>query len=191
MSIIIDYAHTPNALQVVISNVLDKYHDLVVVFGCGGNRDKAKRKLMGEAASVSKYVILTNDNPRNEHPQNIINDIKAGINVDYQVIYNRYDAIFYGILYILDDIYLGKLFDDISLNMVQIDQNIKLNPNIVKKIQATEVYNKLYNNNKIALLIAGKGHESVQIENDHIIMFNDKQIAYKILCNIIYWLYNM
>jgi UDP-N-acetylmuramoyl-L-alanyl-D-glutamate--2,6-diaminopimelate ligase len=77
---IIDYAHTPDALQQILTS--SRQHcagKLWLVFGCGGDRDKAKRPVMGAIAeSFSDHVILTNDNPRHEEPQKIVDDICAG-----------------------------------------------------------------------------------------------------------------
>ena len=81
LNVIVDYAHTPDALQKAL-HVLEKVtdHDLWVVFGCGGDRDKKKRPLMGKIAEdFSDRVVITTDNPRNESPASIINDILAGI----------------------------------------------------------------------------------------------------------------
>jgi len=83
---IIDYAHTPDALKNVL-NTLNQLKggnsQIITVFGAGGNRDKSKRPAMGEiAAKNSSKVIVTSDNPRNEEPQDIINDILAGITPD-------------------------------------------------------------------------------------------------------------
>ena len=67
-----------------------------VLFGCGGDRDKGKRQIMGKIASeTADSIILTNDNPRSEDPQSIVNDILAGTKVenDVQVILDRGDAI--------------------------------------------------------------------------------------------------
>lgn len=80
---IVDYAHTPDALQ----NVLETINDLkegnqkvITVVGCGGNRDTGKRPLMAKiAAELSDYVILTSDNPRFEEPEAILEDMQAGI----------------------------------------------------------------------------------------------------------------
>jgi UDP-N-acetylmuramoyl-L-alanyl-D-glutamate--2,6-diaminopimelate ligase len=80
-TILIDYAHTPDALVKVLSML--KQHcrgHLHVLFGCGGNRDRGKRKLMGGIASqYADYVVLTDDNPRFENPMVIIDDIKSGL----------------------------------------------------------------------------------------------------------------
>ncbi|MCF6249798.1 MAG: UDP-N-acetylmuramoyl-L-alanyl-D-glutamate--2,6-diaminopimelate ligase [Methylococcaceae bacterium] len=94
--IFVDYAHTPDALEKVLRGLKKYCHQtLTVVFGCGGNRDKGKRKLMGEiAAKLADQVIITNDNPRFENPEQIINDIVAGCaEQDYEVIQNREKAI--------------------------------------------------------------------------------------------------
>jgi len=80
-AVIIDYAHTPDALQQVLS--ASRQHQigkLWLVFGCGGDRDKAKRPVMGSIAqSFADHVVLTSDNPRHEAPQDIIDDIQAGL----------------------------------------------------------------------------------------------------------------
>jgi UDP-N-acetylmuramoyl-L-alanyl-D-glutamate--2,6-diaminopimelate ligase len=80
---IVDYAHTPDALKNVletINEIRTGNEQVITVVGCGGNRDKAKRPVMGRIASqLSTQVIVTSDNPRNEDPQTIINEIEAGI----------------------------------------------------------------------------------------------------------------
>ena len=79
--VILDYAHTPDALKTVILNVKEDYplSKISLVFGCGGNRDKYKRNLMGTIASkYCDYVYLTDDNPRTEDPKHIRNQIKKG-----------------------------------------------------------------------------------------------------------------
>lgn len=81
---IVDYAHTPDALENVLSaihEVLDGKGRVITVCGAGGNRDKGKRPLMAqEAVKQSDVVIITSDNPRFEKPQDIINDMLAGLN---------------------------------------------------------------------------------------------------------------
>jgi UDP-N-acetylmuramoyl-L-alanyl-D-glutamate--2,6-diaminopimelate ligase len=80
---IVDYAHTPDALENVLNaihDVLDGKGDVITVCGAGGNRDKGKRPLMAqEAAKQSDKVLITSDNPRFEEPQDIINDMLAGL----------------------------------------------------------------------------------------------------------------
>lgn len=81
---IVDYAHTPDALENVLATIkkLRKgYEQVITVVGCGGDRDKAKRPVMAQvAAELSDKVILTSDNPRSEDPQEIINDMLQGLN---------------------------------------------------------------------------------------------------------------
>lgn len=94
-TIIVDYAHTPDAIKEVLINVKKMgYKSIWTVCGAGGNRDKEKRKLMGNMLSLySDYIILTNDNPRLEDENEIINDIGMGINKNYKVILDRKKAI--------------------------------------------------------------------------------------------------
>jgi UDP-N-acetylmuramoyl-L-alanyl-D-glutamate--2,6-diaminopimelate ligase len=80
---IVDYAHTPDALENVLKTINDirtKNEQLITVVGCGGNRDKTKRPIMaGIAAELSDKVVLTSDNPRNEDPEVIINEMEQGV----------------------------------------------------------------------------------------------------------------
>jgi UDP-N-acetylmuramoyl-L-alanyl-D-glutamate--2,6-diaminopimelate ligase len=95
-SIFVDYAHTEDALRNVIGTLRQITNNrIIVVFGCGGQRDKTKRPKMGFVVSeLADYAIITNDNPRSEDPQEIIEDIKKGIeNDNYCVIPDRREAI--------------------------------------------------------------------------------------------------
>ena len=80
---IVDYAHTPDALDNVlktINNIRTKNEQLITIVGCGGNRDKAKRPIMAAIATdLSDKVILTSDNPRDENPEEIINEMEHGV----------------------------------------------------------------------------------------------------------------
>lgn len=80
---IIDYAHTPDALKNIldtINEIRTKNEKLITVVGCGGNRDAAKRPVMGDIASeLSTHVIFTSDNPRNENPETILDDMQSGV----------------------------------------------------------------------------------------------------------------
>ena len=93
---IIDYAHTPDALENICSAVRMEYKEyfLIIVFGCGGDRDPLKRSLMGKAAEIySDLVIVTSDNPRLEDPNVIINEIIKGMNKEYVIEADRKKAI--------------------------------------------------------------------------------------------------
>ena len=80
---IVDYAHTPDALDNVLQTILQTKYDtqnIITVIGCGGDRDKAKRPKMAQiAASLSSRVVLTSDNPRSEDPEKILDDMEAGL----------------------------------------------------------------------------------------------------------------
>jgi len=82
-TVLVDYAHTPAGLEVVLKEARGLAADngrVVVVFGCGGNRDRAKRPKMGLAAStLSDVAVLTSDNPRDEDPLAIIEQVRAGV----------------------------------------------------------------------------------------------------------------
>ena len=101
-SVFIDYAHTPDGLEKVLK-ALKPYAKgkIICVFGCGGNRDKTKRKIMGETSGKnSDFVILTTDNPRFEEPMQIIYDIEDGVKnsgVKYVLVEDRKDAIRYAL----------------------------------------------------------------------------------------------
>ncbi len=80
--VILDYAHTPEALKTCIENVKEQFclRKVSIVFGCGGERDKEKRPIMGKIANnLCDYIYLTDDNPRNENPKKIRNSIKRSI----------------------------------------------------------------------------------------------------------------
>lgn len=95
--VFVDYAHTADALQNVLTTLREICaHRLLVVFGCGGNRDKKKRPLMGEVVvRLADYAIITSDNPRGEEPVEIIDQIKAGFGTSsrYETIEDRRKAI--------------------------------------------------------------------------------------------------
>lgn len=98
--IIVDYAHTPDAVENVIKCVKGlKPDNIYIIIGCGGNRDKKKRPIMGSyACSLSDYVIFTSDNPRYEDPSSIIEDMIEGVDTNnYEIEINRQKAIVRGI----------------------------------------------------------------------------------------------
>ena len=95
--IVVDYAHTPDALEQVLKSLsaqLAPNSQLICVFGCGGDRDKGKRPLMGKvSSSLASRVIVTSDNPRGESATSIIQAVMAGANQRMESIENRADAI--------------------------------------------------------------------------------------------------
>ena len=96
--VFIDFAHSPDSIKKVMQSIKLHYPDkkIITIFGCGGERDTKKRKIMG--GIVSKYssdIILTNDNPRNEDPKIIVDDIAKGIHpsCSFKIIFDRKKAI--------------------------------------------------------------------------------------------------
>jgi len=102
-TVFVDYAHTPEALENILSTLkgLLAKGRLILVFGCGGDRDSSKRPLMGRvAAEMADYTIITSDNPRSEEPLKIIEDIKKGIGIgskNYRIVLDRFEAIRQGL----------------------------------------------------------------------------------------------
>ncbi len=141
-TVIVDYAHTDDALRNLTAVARDflaqrgGFGRVIIVFGCGGDRDRSKRPLMGEAAGKgSDFVVLTSDNPRNENPLDIMNDALPGLQrsgVRYTMEPDRRKAI------------------DMAINEAQ--------PGDI-------------------VLIAGKGHEKVQVTNAGAAAFDDIEVA--------------
>ncbi|MBR4949414.1 MAG: UDP-N-acetylmuramoyl-L-alanyl-D-glutamate--2,6-diaminopimelate ligase [Clostridia bacterium] len=100
-TVIIDYAHTPDGLEKIITSVSNVSEGrIVTLFGCGGDRDATKRPIMGEIAEkYSDFVIVTSDNPRTEDPEKIVSDILKGIKGknNVKVIVDRKEAIRYAL----------------------------------------------------------------------------------------------
>ena len=98
LTIMIDYAHSPESLENIL-NVVKSYTRgrVISVFGCGGDRDPGKRPIMGEISGrIADYTIITSDNPRTEDPEKIVNQIEEGIkktNGKYECIVDRIEAI--------------------------------------------------------------------------------------------------
>lgn len=135
-TVVVDFAHTPDALGKALEAVRDHARGRVwCVFGCGGDRDRGKRSSMGSvASSLADYSVVTDDNPRNEDPQQIIADIMVGMDNDagVQVVRDRQRAI------------------DVAIQSAATDD---------------------------VVLIAGKGHESVQLVGGRERAFSDSAVA--------------
>lgn len=98
ISVIVDYAHTPDALENILKTAQGfAKGDIITVFGCGGDRDKTKRPVMGSIAqNYSNYCMVTSDNPRTEDPKAIIEDILTGLDKEkenFEVVIDRKEAI--------------------------------------------------------------------------------------------------
>ena len=116
-SLFLDYAHTPEALRALLQTVRDFRRPgqrIVLLFGCGGDRDPSKRPEMGRiASSLADFVILTSDNSRSESPQAILNDILRGVDKEkpHTVIADRREAIAYAVQHAQKDdilLFAGK-----------------------------------------------------------------------------------
>ena len=132
--VVIDYAHSPKALEQAILSLRPYFEgSLTIVFGCGGNRDKSKRSEMGRVAcEASDQVIITSDNPRDESPEQILDQIQLGCFKEINRISDRAEAIVF------------------AINQAKIGD---------------------------CVLIAGKGHEEVQIFDDAEVRFSDFECA--------------
>jgi UDP-N-acetylmuramoyl-L-alanyl-D-glutamate--2,6-diaminopimelate ligase len=149
--VVVDYAHTPDAMEKVLTALHEILHSgpassagsearnskLICVFGCGGERDRGKRPLLGEVTTrLADEVIVTNDNPRQEDPDVIISEIVAGAGVNHHIEKDRAKAIFQAIQY-------AKKGD--------------------------------------VILIAGKGHEAYQEIDGQKLPFSDVEVARRVL----------
>ena len=150
--VFVDYAHTPDALLRVLQNLIEfRRGRIITVFGCGGNRDRGKRPLMGSAATVySDVTIITSDNPRGEDPLEIISEIEAGIDVKA----------------------VRKLRPEDILALCK-DKCYTLLP---ERHQAIDLAVRLAALDDI-ILIAGKGHEDYQIVGRQRLPFDDRLVA--------------
>ena len=151
-TVLIDYAHKPDALKQVLQNLAEfKKKRIITVFGCGGNRDTGKRPLMGEAATFySDLTIVTSDNPRLEDPLAIIAEIETGIDRN-------------NIQKIAPDNF--KVKNDVHTYTV-----------ISERRKAIETAISAAGQGDI-ILIAGKGHEDYQILGTNKIPFDDRVVV--------------
>ena len=135
--IIVDYAHTPESISQIIEYVNPYFSKVIVLFGAGGNRDKDKRKLMGIASQQADRVIITNDNPRDEDPGQISDDILNGCDLSKtSVILNRKEAITSGINELKENsvlLVLGKgheMYQEINNSHIPFNDNDFINETI-------------------------------------------------------------
>ena len=141
LTIMIDYAHSPESLENILNAVKSYTRGRVIsVFGCGGDRDPGKRPIMGEISGrIADYTIITSDNPRTEDPEKIVNQIEEGIKKTN----GKYEC-------------------------------------IVDRIEAIKSAIGMANKNDIVVL-AGKGHETYQINNEGVIHFDEREVVDEIL----------
>lgn len=141
--IIVDYAHTPDGLENIIKTLRELTEGrLITIFGCGGDRDKSKRPIMGRIATeLSDIAVVTSDNPRSEEPMAIINDILDGIdNNNYIVEENRLEAIKKGMTIAKDkDVLLiaGKGHEDYQILK---DKTISFDERVIVKELIKELF---------------------------------------------------
>lgn len=102
--VIVDYAHTPDGMENILKTAVELVKgNMILVFGCGGERDRSKRPIMGKiAAKYCNLCILTSDNPRAEEPMKILHDIEQGVieskkPIEYEIIADRKEAIFHAV----------------------------------------------------------------------------------------------
>ena len=120
-SVFVDYAHTPDAVINVLKSANQyKKGRIITIIGCGGDRDRTKRPIMGRVAEEnSDYVIFTDDNPRTEDEKQIMNDIVTGLNkVNHEIIFDRKKAIIKGMNMLKDNdilMILGKGHEDYQI----------------------------------------------------------------------------
>jgi len=144
----VDYAHTPDALDSIL-NTLKKIAPkrIITIFGCGGDRDRSKRPLMGKiACKLSDIAIVSSDNPRTETPGSIIEDILKGLNNSHQL-------------------------SDHDLKSTPFKKGYIVEVDRKKAIQKAILISKPED----IIIVAGKGHETYQITNTGTIHFDDKE----------------
>ena len=129
-NIIIDYAHTPDAIENIITSLKDLIKgDIYVVFGCTGDRDRLKRPIMTEyIANNSKHFIITNDDPHYEDPAQIVNDMTKDLTLsNYEVCLDREEAIIRGIKLLKENDTLFILGKGHEENMIIKDKKVPFN----------------------------------------------------------------
>jgi UDP-N-acetylmuramoyl-L-alanyl-D-glutamate--2,6-diaminopimelate ligase len=153
--VLVDYAHTPDALDRVLSSVRELTpRRLITVFGCGGDRDRGKRPLMGEAAARwSDTIVVTSDNPRSESPESIIGEILPGIRRQ------------------------GACYREPAA-MSPAEEGAKAFTHVVDRRSAIQLAVGIAGDGD-TVVVAGKGHEDVQILGDRRVPFrDDKEVTH-------------
>jgi UDP-N-acetylmuramoyl-L-alanyl-D-glutamate--2,6-diaminopimelate ligase len=147
-TVIVDYAHTPDAVEKLLDAVRPLTPGrLITVFGCGGDRDRAKRPLMAQAVAKSSHrIVATSDNPRTEDPEQILRDVEAGLSGRERVSEEELDA--------REDAYVlaidRRRAIDLAISIARPEDTV---------------------------VLAGKGHEDYQIIGRHTLPFDDREEA--------------
>jgi UDP-N-acetylmuramoyl-L-alanyl-D-glutamate--2,6-diaminopimelate ligase len=154
--VFVDYAHTPDALERALATLKNlRPARLIVVFGCGGDRDRGKRALMGQAAALgSDLVVITSDNPRREDPEGIIEEIEEGLKGSGR-----------------------KRHQGPAGKMEMTDPEYLVIPDRREAIRRAIGGAR----DEDIILIAGKGHENYQVLGDQKIHFDDREEAFAAL----------
>lgn len=149
--VLVDYAHTPDALDRMLASVRDLTPGrLISVFGCGGDRDRGKRPLMGRAAAQwSDLILVTSDNPRSEPPEGIIDEILVGIRSE------------------------GIAFSE-STDLAKTQPGTRAFSRVADRRQAIRLAVCMAKEGD-TVVIAGKGHEEVQILGERRVPFRDSE----------------
>jgi UDP-N-acetylmuramoyl-L-alanyl-D-glutamate--2,6-diaminopimelate ligase len=156
ITVLVDYAHKPDALEAVLGTLRPLTRGrLVCVFGCGGDRDRGKRPLMGEIAGrLANLAILTSDNPRTEDPRKIIADVEAGLKSAGLVSIGE-AAANNSAGYIVEPDRRGAIA--IALRLARPDD---------------------------VIVIAGKGHEDYQLVGDRVLKFDDRAVVRELVSEL-------
>ena len=188
--VLVDYAHTPDALQKAITALAEVTPGQVIcVFGCGGDRDKDKRPKMGRAALLADKVIVTSDNPRTEDPLLIIDEILAGMKDDFGATVGAgLDAVTdaaadtaAGVFANIESASTGVFANIANANIAatantasgNTSERVTVEPDRARAIhKAFELAQ-----DGDAILICGKGHESYQIIGTEKLPFDDRKVA--------------
>ena len=158
-SVFVDYAHTEDALRRVLQNITEfKKRKIITVFGCGGDRDRGKRPLMGKASvAYSDLTLITSDNPRSEEPNAIIREIEKGINGSCR----RYDSA---------ELKKSGFSAGMEKGYVVIPDRRLAIQTAIGLADPSDI-----------VLIAGKGHEDYQIIGGCTTPFDDRMISRELL----------
>lgn len=169
-NIFIDFAHTPKSLEESIKLLRSRYKKVAVLFGCGGNRDRQKRPIMCEIATkMANFVVITSDNLRHEKPEEIIKDITCFLRKDYN---NE----------LINDEFIKNEIKNIDAKYNDDTCEIKVIENRHEAIDF--IVNKFLNVSKLAVVIAGKGHEDYQIIGEKKKHFSDYEEVQKAITKL-------